>query len=321
MKRTSHELILESNWSGHVHASTILEIKPNTILAAWFQGTREKHDDVEIQGTIRQGNAWSKPFRLAKVAPLPHWNPVLRLDAKKTIHLYFKVGGIIDDWVTYVQESHDGAQSWTQPHELVKNDRTGGRGPVKNKCITLADGTVLAPASREKGQWTAFVDRSTDDGATWTAAPQMPGTGVIQPTLWEVKPGHVAALLRSNLGAIYRSDSFDAGLNWTPFQPTSLPNNNSGIDLVKTSQGSLVLVGNQASNNWGPRNTLLTWLSQDNGESWSPDITLAHDEQLKQPDGRSTEFSYPAVIQLHDGSIAVSYTVNRQNIAFDIIEL
>ena len=134
--------------------------------------TREKHDDVEIQGAIRQGNAWSKPFRLAKVAPLPHWNPVLRLDADKTIHLYFKVGGVIDDWVTHVQESHDGARSWTQPRELVKNDRTGGRGPVKNKCITLADGTVLAPASREKGQWTAFDEiprRSHLDGSPTNA--------------------------------------------------------------------------------------------------------------------------------------------------------
>ena len=76
----------------------------------------------------------------------------------------------------------------------------GGRGPVKNKPIVLADGRWAAPASLEgamghvKKQWRPFVDFSNDGGVTWRPGPAIlspnnPGYGAIQPTIWETKPG------------------------------------------------------------------------------------------------------------------------------------
>ncbi len=101
---------------------------------------------------------------------------------------------------------------------LVPGDR-GGRGPVRNKPILLADGTWLAPASDEKkGVWNAFVDRSEDNSKTWTTSSfisinrdSLRGEGIIQPTLWESAPNHVHMLLRSSAGVICRSDSDDNG--------------------------------------------------------------------------------------------------------------
>jgi predicted neuraminidase len=62
----------------------------------------------------------------------------------------------------------DHGTTWSEPKELIAGDH-GGRGPVKNKNIVLADGTWLAPASLEgpkpggkRRVWRAFVDISHD---------------------------------------------------------------------------------------------------------------------------------------------------------------
>lgn len=80
--------------------------------------------------------------------------------------LFYKVGQLLKEWSTQVIVSKDNGYTWSLPVELVKGDR-GGRGPVRNKPIVLSDGTWLAPASTEDGIWKAFVDISTDQGATW----------------------------------------------------------------------------------------------------------------------------------------------------------
>ena len=40
------------------------------------------------------------------------------------------------------------------------------------------------------------------------------------------------------------------------------------------------------------------------------------DDGPKQPDGRSTEFSYPAVIEPRPGVLAITFTWNRRQIRF-----
>ena len=60
------------------------------------------------------------------------------------IILFYKVGKLISEWVTWYMESEDEGHTFSEPQELVPGD-IGGRGPVKNKPIRLSDGTVLAP--------------------------------------------------------------------------------------------------------------------------------------------------------------------------------
>ena len=96
---------------------------------------------------------------------------------------------------------------------------------MKNKIIVLQDNTWLAPASLEgpkagfgrKRVWRSFVDRSEDQGHTWTKGPEMmpdeAGWGSIQPTIWESRPGHVHMLTRSSRGShapVWRADSVRA---------------------------------------------------------------------------------------------------------------
>ena len=297
------------------HASTVLHIRNGNFLVAWFGGTHEKHNDVGIWLSKGKPGQWSAPVEVAKIREDAHWNPVLFRAGDGDIILYFKVGKTIDHWETWYKRSSDGGETWGEAQELVSGDK-GGRGPVRNKPIILSNGTWLAPSSNElKGVWNAFVDRSDDQGKTWSASPflsvnrdSIKEEGVIQPALWESANGNVHMLLRSSTGVICRSDSKDFGKTWSPVYKTTLPNPNSGIDVTRLDDGTLVLAYNPDDKNWGERNPMTLAVSNDNGATWP--VTMDIEKGTK-----GDEFSYPSIIHFGD-SVAVTYTWKRQQIAF-----
>jgi|TARA_B110000438_G_scaffold93484_1_gene92962 predicted neuraminidase len=291
------------------HASTLVQFADHTFLAAWFGGSKESNADVGIWGADYQQGQWSTPRLLAKTRDDAHWNPVLHIDEDGRVYLFFKVGVTIPDWETWLVESDDGGQHWTEPRELVARDR-GGRGPVKNKMIILGDGAWLAGASFEKDGWDVFVDRSEDRGQTWTASDLVDrdravftGHGAIQPTLWESAPEQVHMLVRTTCGKIGRSDSSNGGRSWSPLYTTDLPNNNSGLDLARLNDGTLALVCNPIEKG---RTPICILLSTDNGQTWPRRLDLEIDEG---------EYSYPAIIATETG-MAITYTWKRERIAF-----
>lgn len=314
------------------HASTLIHLKNGDILAAWFGGSWEKNPDAAIWMSRRTQEGWKKPFIIADTWGTALWNPVLFQREDGRIFLFYKEGETIPLWKTKVMMSDDEGFTWTESRELVEGDCSGGRGPVKNKPIILSDGTILAPASVESSTlWDAFVDISRDGGETWTRSPFIPlrradyhvidrpyekhlcyGKGVIQPALWESTPGNVHMLLRSTSSAIFRSDSKDGGKTWNCAYACGLPNNNSGLDLVKLDNGDLVLAYNPTENlpgyYKGPRTPLCLALSQDNGENWTQILTLED-----APGG----YAYPAIICDNDKQeILVTYTWKRERIVF-----
>ena len=187
-----------------------------------------------------------------------------------------------------------------------------------------------APASNENRGWNCFIDTSFDDGITWTKGKKIRTERIapilnslnkftsnlipmIQPTLWESENGKVHMLTRTPVGKAYRSDSDDYGETWCQAYPTVLPNNNSGLDVVKVPDGTLYLISNPVSENWGERSPLTIQKSCDNGISWETIITL-EEEKI------DSEFSYPAMVYMN-GALYISYTYERLNVAFWKIEL
>ena len=298
------------------HASTLAKTATGWAVA-WFGGTREKHPDVGIWLSLSDGDgSWSAPQRVAKIDPAAHWNPVLFAAPDGVLHLWFKTGPTIPHWKTFTQVSLDGGKTWSAARELVPGDDTGGRGPVKNKPILLSCGALLAGGSSEQGSWEAFIDRSEDGGGgrTWTRTPNFDRAalgkkhGCIQPTLWESEPGTVHALVRSSGGFLPRTDSFDGGRTWCPLYDSGLPSNNSGVDLARLPDGTLALVYNPVSGDWGARSPLRLSLSPDNGKTWPDSLDLE-----VEPGG---EFSYPAIVSVGDDEMAAVYTWKRTRIGF-----
>jgi len=311
------------------HASTLVKLPGGDILAAWFGGSWEKAPDVAIWMARRTNSGWQKPYIIADTRGVALWNPVLFCRDDGRIMLFYKEGVTIPEWRTMVKYSDDNGETFSNATELVPGDISGGRGPVKNKPIYLADGTIAAPASLEGELWDCFVDLSKDGGETWTSSDLVPmrrirydvvdripdirhcyGKGIIQPTLWESKPGHLHMLTRSTSSATFRSDSTDGGKTWCCAYQSGLPNNNSGLDLAKLPNGDLILawnpVGNLPNYYKGPRTPLTLSHSSDNGVTWQHLVTLEDSQG---------GFAYPAIIA-DDNEILLTYTWKRERIVF-----
>ena len=322
MRIAANEFALPFTENTECHASHFVRLRDGRILLVCFLGTKEGADDVRIVGTVRQANGlWSVPKPITEDDGVPHWNPVLFRRKDGALVLFYKVGKPISAWKTRYMLSFDEGESWTDSCELVEGDASGGRGPVRNKAIYLKNGSILAPASTEQGEWRCFFDRSDDGGSSWTKSRELcapaqtlaahktdHGKGIIQPTLWESSEG-VHALMRSSEGAIYRTDSPD-GITWCDPYRTAFPNNNSGIDVAALPDGRLILCCNPVGKNWGARTPISLFVSSDNGKSFS---LLTH---LTTMVG---EFSYPAV-RYENGQLHVCYTWNRKTIQYFCIE-
>lgn len=318
MKIIANEFVLPFRNDWQCHASHFLALGKGTVFCVFFYGSKEGNDDVRIFGSFRNADcSWSNPVPLSEDDGIPHWNPVLFQRKDGSVLLFYKVGKTISDWKTRCRISFDQCRTWSDSFELVEGDESGGRGPVRNKPIYLSDGSVLAPASTERGEWKCFFDRSFDGGKTWQRSRDLcvPGErlaqypspnekGIIQPTVWESDDG-VHALMRSTERVIFRTDSVDA-THWCDPYPIDMPNNNSGIDLVRLPDGRILLACNPVAENWGKRTPISLFVSEDNGY---------HFQLYTHLTTQSGKYAYPA-LQYENGRVHITYTWNRKTIQY-----
>ena len=300
------------------HASTLVKNDDGSLVYACFGGTREGHDDVGIHIFRRVGYDVSY-IKEVKVSDVPHFNPVLYRRRDGRIFCWFKVGKTIPEWRTWQVVSCDGGVTWSDPVPLG-----GNYAPVKNKPVRLKNGVLCAPYSVETmpdptAVWTVIGSVSYDDGGSFVIGGRIEYTdkpdindkrsGVIQPSVWQDDEG-VHMLMRSTWGKLWRADSHN-GLDWGRAYAVDIPNNNSGIDLVRMPSGVLALVMNPVSGDFAARTPLTLNLSRDGGATW--------DEALVLEDAPG-EYSYPAVIA--DGNVLhICYTFNRVTICACEVEV
>jgi predicted neuraminidase len=318
----SAELIypLDGKPTVECHASTIAEIDGG-LIAAWFGGSYEKHNDVGIWVSFYEKGLWSKPVEVANgfqhdSLRYPTWNPVLFKPTNGPLMLFYKVGPSPREWWGMLTTSENNGRSWSTPRRLGKNSAIGDLlGPVKNKPVQLNDGTILCPSSieTEKGDkdiWQVHFEATRDFGKTWEViGPINDGVefGAIQPSILTYKDGRMQILFRTRQKVLGQSWSSDNGKTWSKMSATELPNPNAGTDAVTLKDGRQLLVYNHAIND-GPypkgREIINVAISSD-GTTWKPVMTL------EQQQG---EFSYPAVIQTSDGLVHITYTYQRLSI-------
>lgn len=310
------EFIYEKAPFPSAHASTIAD-HPDGLVAAWFGGTAERNPDVGIWVSRRTGERWTAPVEVATgVQPdgkrLPCWNPVLVPLPGNSLALYYKVGPSPQTWWGLVRTSNDGGRTWSEPRRLPD----GILGPVKNKPVRLADGTLLSGSSTETpaspSVWRIHFERSTDNGMTWTAvrpaaAPNGMDVHAIQPSILVHPGGRLQAVGRSRSQRIFQTWSEDGGRTWSPVTLTSLPNPSAGTDAVTLRDGRHLLVYNHTPKGRSPLNVAV---SQD-GNTWSAALVLERDPG---------EYSYPAVIQAADGRVHITYTWRRERIKHVVVD-
>lgn len=311
----SAEFIYEETSFPQCHASTLAEAD-GAIVAAWFGGTREGHADVGIWLARRENGRWSAPVEVATGKTgedrYPCWNPVLYQAPGGPLLLFYKVGPNPSAWWGMLIRSEDGGANWSAPERLPE----GILGPIKNKPVGLADGTLLCGASSEHDGWRVYFERTADLGRTWTRGEPLATDGeigAIQPTIL-CHGQRLQTLCRTRQGKIAQAWSEDGGATWTPLSLAELPNPNSGIDAVTLADGRALLVYNPTqppAGKWGgPRTPLAVALSAD-GRTWRDVATL---------ETAPGEYSYPAVIQTSDGLVHITYTWRRQRVRHVVMD-
>ena len=313
-----NEFVFENAPFPSCHASTIAET-PAGLVVAFFGGTAESKPDVGIWVCRSEDLKWTEPKEVATGVQsegkrYPCWNPVLYQYKNGPLLLFYKVGPNPAKWWGMLIRSRDNGKSWSKPEKLPD----GYMGPVKNKPVMLRNGTLLCPSSTEDNGWNVQMERTDDEGKTWTKTIVYSGEkkfSAIQPTVLFCPGTKLQILCRTKEGCIAESRSEDNGKSWSPLTTTQLPNPNSGIDAVTLNNGTQLLVYNPTTTSptgrSGPRTPLSVSISSDS-KNWKDLVTL---------ETEPGEFSYPAVIQTPDGLVHITYTWKRKLIKHVVMEL
>lgn len=105
----------------HNHGSSIVETPEGDLLVCWFHGTGERRaDDVQIMGARKRNGetAWSAPFPMADTPNLPDCNPVLFIDPRGTLWLFWitvqdnEWGGSLLKYRRSTSYGSDGPPQW-----------------------------------------------------------------------------------------------------------------------------------------------------------------------------------------------------------------
>jgi predicted neuraminidase len=318
--KISEAMVYDSPPFKECHASSIVEVTPNQFLIAAFGGSKEGKDDVSIWLSHSDKNEWKAPQLIDRGVSLhqelfPCWNPVLFQSQAGTLSLFYKVGPSPREWWGMVKTSDDRGNTWSEGKRLAQDIL----GPIKNKPVQLRDGTILSPSSTETRtseglSWKVHIEKSTNDGRSWTKIPIDPTTefDVIQPSILLLGEKRLQILCRSRNNSLMQAFSEDNGNSWGPVTRTDLPNPNAGTDAITLSNGYHLLVYNPTQNGKNGRSKLSVALSQ-TGKDWEEVLFLENEKK--------GEFSYPAVIESADGKVHISYTYNRRNIKHVVLEI
>ena len=304
------EFIWEKAPFRQCHASTIAQ-SSGGLVAAWFGGTREGHQDVGVWLARHVDGRWTPPVEVANGVQEdgrrhPCWNPVLFQPPKGPLLLFYKVGPSPRSWWGMLIASSDGGKTWSRPRRLPEDIA----GPIKNRPVLLPGGTLLCGSSTEDQGWRVHMERTADLGKTWTRTKVLNDGktfAAIQPTILQHQGGRLQILCRSRQGKIVESFSNDRGRTWSEMAASVLPNPNSGIHAATLADGRHLLVYNHARGGRSPLNVAVTG----DGKSWQAALVL---------EDAPGEYSYPTVMQTSDGLVHATYTWKRTRVRHVVID-
>ena len=267
-----------------------------------------------------RGRSWSETFTLqdnTAVLNVKHPN-LLRLasDPNKILFIYTMRYAGEREIRIFMKRSNDECETWSKPVQI--SSLPGVHYLMADRILQLDSGRIILPVFQSDSglPFDAFCYYSDDDGDTWQTSKtkmELSGHGAQGPSVVVLKDGSLLAILRTSLGALYKSYSHDQGENWTKPVSTGLPSPAS-TPLIKRipTTGDLLLIWNNIydpehpdfQNGHGPRNPLTSAISQDEGNSW---------QYIKNiEDRRPGSTSTPAVTFLGNEALVSYYTQGKR---------
>ncbi len=323
--QTQEEIIFKENFvndesTGTIsHVSSIAPLDRNRLIAVWYSGSREGAKDVAIFMAIydESKNSWSKPIRLVdrEIASreLKRYvkkvgNPMLMRDSSGRIWLFYSsiiAGGWSGSSINY-KTTLDGIE-WTESRKLLLSPFFNLTHNVKNDGINLSDGMILIPCYSELFKKTSSLIWLNKETNQFKIQRITTGTDIIQPVFVPDGKDRLMIFFRNTerkREKFIKSVEMDLKNNsFSEVKSTELPNPNSGFDMIRLGDTTILAVINNSFTN---RENLSIFISFDNGKRWRLLKTLE--------DSPGKEYSYPSITKSLIGLYHISYTHERKRI-------
>ncbi|MCU5781295.1 hypothetical protein MA04_00595 [Alcanivorax balearicus MACL04] len=349
-----------------VHAASMVELPDGRLRAFWFAGSREGAQDVGIHSSVFDPGAgvWSEETTVVSRDQISRgWgrhvrklgNAVPVLDDNGRMRL-FVVAVSFGGWAAsrmVVLESWDQGASWKFDRALTTSPFLNISTLVKTPPLRFADGSVGLPVYHEMIGKFGEMLRLDEDNRIRDKSRIGHGRKAIQPLVLVDSPHRATAFLRNESddhpGMLYRSDTYDGGVEWTPLVSSGLPNPSAAVGGVALSEGHWLLVANCNS---VERDDLCMRETRDSGRTWTDRIyfhnraswrggdleenrflnmigeelegtfgVIRNQPYLQRvehnkcfPRGCEFQYDYPYVIQASNGDLHVLYTWNKSAI-------
>ena len=184
---------------------------------------------------------------------------------------------------------------WYEPGqpERRKEDNPVGGGLVNGVFVSTSCHNF------DPALGTCYVCYSDDEGRTWS--PQDNGQlfinwevgslygSVFEPSIVEVSPGKLLMFMRTGLGRLFESWSYDDGVTWNRPAPTNLASSHSPAQLERLPNGHLLCIWNQQSEDEVRRGfirtRISTAISRNEGVIWEhfQNLESIHEEVRVEP--------------------------------------
>merc|ERR1711971_795674 len=307
--KSNHNSMVEQTADGRLHMT-------------WLSGTKEGADGWGVvysqldSSQLHKGSSWSEAKAIAKESGWAMGGNSIYADSKTSVmHVYHarreagKGEQNADVWHLSSKINVDGSiQGFGDSKKVFETPGTY----TKNRVVELLDGGHLVPTydmhnqpNQPKTELLKAGGNPNNPAAYTTIAFAKNCDDLVQPSVIrqrEGKPKLLAFFRDRKKRNIYTAFSRTDGQTWTACQPTTLPNNNAGIQAWRLRSGNIAMVYNPQTSG---RDHLVISLSEDEGTTWPYTRTLEKNSELN-----GAEFSYPSVREdiNEKGVLHVSYT-------------
>lgn len=309
------------------HASSLLAMPAGHAAALtvfWFSGDRESGPNVQIAASqyLRATQQWTPARfvvnRFVAGAQLGFGirrlgNPVAWLDGQGRIHVFVVAtggGGWAASRVLHLRQSSEDNSLQELAFEPVRvlplSWMWNTSFLVRNAPLQLADGGIVLPVHFELGIKYPASLRFDHNGDFKGMVRLSRRPFLLQPSLVMQSPTQWLALMRDERpqGKVGVAQTRDGGAHWSDLPDLALDNPDAAVAGLGMGPGQMLLTHNPSI---ASRGTLELSQSVD-GRNWQTVQTL-------ERGAPQDEFSYPALLWL-DGSLWVSYTVERERLAW-----
>jgi sialidase-1 len=262
---------------------SIAELADGSLLFAVteFQDSGSDFAKAHIVGRVSHdgGQTWGAPRELQKNTGGMNVMSVTLRRIGSGISMFYLQKNDVNDLDMFVRKSSDEGKTFGAA-TLVTAD--AGYHVINNDRVTqLSSGRLLVPAASTADVKTVnhFVSHcyiSDDAGKTWRNGKgqvDAPKRGAMEPEVVELNDGRILMIVRTQLGYIGKSYSYDGGETWSKLESLGVraPEAPSKLRRIP-STGDLVLIFNDTftpgAGHGGKRTPLTAAISSDEGLTW-----------------------------------------------------